>query len=131
MKTERKQSVEPFREALGDTELTEEWKELLPWGMWLAHLGMILFFLRDQSEGQRKSHDLVDLWRWWPGSWSGQTLRRCGRSFSHSREKCWRCCAKGAGARKPEGFARRLLEARRNGLSSEGALRTREEAGNG
>lgn len=28
--------------------------------MWLAHLGMILFFLRDQSEGQRKSHELVD-----------------------------------------------------------------------
>ena len=28
--------------------------------MWLAHLGMILFFLHDQSEGQRKSHDLVD-----------------------------------------------------------------------
>jgi hypothetical protein len=60
MKTEQKQSVEVFREALGGTELTEEWKELLPWGMWLAHLGMILFFLHDQSEGQRKSHNLVD-----------------------------------------------------------------------
>lgn len=60
MKTEQEQSVEIFREALGGTELTEEWKELLPWGMWLAHLGMILFFLHDQSEGQRKSHNLVD-----------------------------------------------------------------------
>ena len=60
MKTEEKQGVEIFREALGGTELTEEWKELLPWGMWLAHLGMILFFVYDQSEGQRKSHNLVD-----------------------------------------------------------------------
>ena len=60
MKAQRKQSVEIFREALRGTELSEEWKELLPWGMWLAHLGMILFFLHDQSEGQRKSHDLVD-----------------------------------------------------------------------
>lgn len=59
-KTERKQSVEIFREALGGAELTEEWKELLAWGMWLAHLGMILFFVYDQSEGQRKSHNLVD-----------------------------------------------------------------------
>jgi len=33
---------------------------LLAWGMWLAHLGMILFFVYDQSEGQRKSHNLVD-----------------------------------------------------------------------
>jgi len=59
-RTERKQSVEIFREALGGAELTEEWKELLAWGMWLAHLGMILFFVYDQSEGQRKSHNLVD-----------------------------------------------------------------------
>lgn len=59
-KTERKQSVEIFREALGGAELTEEWKELLAWGVWLAHLGMILFFVYDQSEGQRKSHNLVD-----------------------------------------------------------------------
>jgi AcrR family transcriptional regulator len=59
-KTERKQSVEIFREALGGTELTEELKELLPWGMWLAHLGMILFFIHDESEGQTKSHHLVD-----------------------------------------------------------------------
>jgi AcrR family transcriptional regulator len=59
-KTERKQSVEIFREALGGAELTEEWKELLAWGLWLAHLAMILFFVYDQSEGQRKSHNLVD-----------------------------------------------------------------------
>lgn len=59
-KTHRKQSVEIFREALGGTELSEEWKVLLPWGLWLAHLGIILFFLQDRSEGQAKSHQLVD-----------------------------------------------------------------------
>lgn len=57
---QRKQSMEIFREAFGGAEISEELKELLPWGMWLAHLGMILYFIHDESEGQRKTHKLVD-----------------------------------------------------------------------
>lgn len=57
---QRKQSVEIFREALGGSELAEEWKELLPWGLWLAHLAMILYFIHDESEGQANTHKLVD-----------------------------------------------------------------------
>lgn len=57
---ERKQSAEMFREASGGTELTEESKEMLPWGMWLVNLGMILFFVEGESEGQTKSHKLAD-----------------------------------------------------------------------
>ena len=57
---QRKQSMESFREALEGAEISEELKELLPWGMWLAHLGIILYFLHDESEGQAKTHKLVD-----------------------------------------------------------------------
>jgi AcrR family transcriptional regulator len=59
-KIQRKQSVGIFREALDGSELAGEWKELLPWGLWLAHLGMILYFIHDESEGQAKTHKLVD-----------------------------------------------------------------------
>ena len=57
---QRKQSVEAFREAFAAVKLSEEMKELLPWAMWLAHLGMILYFIYDESEGQAKAHKLVD-----------------------------------------------------------------------
>jgi len=57
---QRKQSREIFRESLAGTEFSEELKELLPGWIWLAHLGMILYFIHDESEGQRKTHKLVD-----------------------------------------------------------------------
>lgn len=59
---QRKQSVEMFREAIAgaDAIVSEEWKQLLPWAMWLTHLGVILFFIYDQSEGQTRTHKLVD-----------------------------------------------------------------------
>lgn len=57
---QRKQSLEVFREALAGIEIGEELKEVLPWGMWLLHLGMILYFLHDDSEGQGRTHRLVD-----------------------------------------------------------------------
>jgi AcrR family transcriptional regulator len=58
--TQRKQSMETFREALAGAEISEELMGLLPWGMWLAHLGMILYFIHDESESQVKTHKLVD-----------------------------------------------------------------------
>lgn len=57
---QRKHSIEIFREAVASTEMSEEGKQLLPWAMWLAHLGMILFFIHDESEGQAKTHKFVD-----------------------------------------------------------------------
>jgi AcrR family transcriptional regulator len=57
---QRKQSVEILREAIAGADVSEEWKQLLPRGMWLAHLGIILFFIHDESEGQGKTHRLVD-----------------------------------------------------------------------
>ncbi|HKW32479.1 MAG TPA: TetR/AcrR family transcriptional regulator [Candidatus Acidoferrum sp.] len=58
--TQRKQSMAVFGEALAGTEISEELKELLSWGIWLAHLGMILYFIHDESEAQSRTHRLVD-----------------------------------------------------------------------
>lgn len=57
---QRKHSMELFREALAGTEISEELREVLPWGMWLLHLGMILYFIHDESEAQGRTHRLVD-----------------------------------------------------------------------
>jgi AcrR family transcriptional regulator len=57
---QRKQSAGIFREALDGANVTAEMKQLLTCVMWVAHLGMILFFIHDESEGQPKTHKLVD-----------------------------------------------------------------------
>jgi AcrR family transcriptional regulator len=57
---QRHQSVGIFRDAIATADLSEELKQLLPWAMWLVHLGMILFFIHDESERQQKTHKLVD-----------------------------------------------------------------------
>ena len=57
---QRAQSMAIFHEALEGTGLSEEVLQLLPPALWLAHLGMILFFIYDDSNGQQKTHKLVD-----------------------------------------------------------------------
>ena len=57
---QRAQSLAIFREALVGTGLSEEMRQLLPPALWLAHLGMILFFIYDESSDQQKTHKLVD-----------------------------------------------------------------------
>ena len=57
---QRKQSMTILREALEGANVSGDLKQLLAWVMWLAHLGMILFFIHDESEGQAKTHKLVD-----------------------------------------------------------------------
>ena len=57
---QRRHSMEVFREALAGTEISEELKEVLPRGMWLLHLGMILYFIHDESEAQGRTNRLVD-----------------------------------------------------------------------
>src|SRR6267143_5013150 len=42
---QRAQSTAIFREAIAGTGISEEMQQLLPWALWLAHLGMILFFI--------------------------------------------------------------------------------------
>ena len=57
---QRRQSTAIFREAMEGTNVSGELVLLLGLVMWLAHLGMILFFIHDESEGQTKTHRLVD-----------------------------------------------------------------------
>ena len=58
--TQRAQSVELIGEAISTPGLTKESRQLLPPILWLAHLGMVLSLIYDESEGQQKTHKLVD-----------------------------------------------------------------------
>ena len=57
---QRSQSVAIFEGAIAGTNVSEELRQLLPWALWLAHLGMILFFIHDETEGQQRTHKLAD-----------------------------------------------------------------------
>jgi AcrR family transcriptional regulator len=58
--SQRAQSIAIFREAITGTGLSEEMHQLLPVALWLSHLGIILFFIYDETSGQQKTHKLVD-----------------------------------------------------------------------
>ncbi len=59
-KSQRAHSVGIFREAIADIGITDELRQLLPWALWMMHLGAILFFIYDESEEQRRTHALVN-----------------------------------------------------------------------
>lgn len=59
-KTQRAQSMAIFQEAIAGTGLSEEMEQLLPAALWFLHLGMILFFIYDETVEQRKTHKLVN-----------------------------------------------------------------------
>ncbi len=58
--SQRTHSAAIFQEAIAGTNVSEDLRQLLPLALWIGHLGMILFFLYDESEGQQKTHRLVD-----------------------------------------------------------------------
>ena len=57
--SQRAHSVGIFREALAGTEISDELRQLLPWALWLLHLGAILFFIYDESPEQQRTRKLV------------------------------------------------------------------------
>ena len=59
-KGQRAHSVAIFREAIANAEITDELRQLLPWVLWMMHLGAILFFSYDESAEQRRTHALVN-----------------------------------------------------------------------
>src|SRR2546421_5377356 len=59
-RVQRAQSMAIFREAIAKTSISEEAQQLLPAALWLVHLGMILYFIYDESSDQRKTHKLLD-----------------------------------------------------------------------
>ncbi|MGB2899837.1 MAG: TetR/AcrR family transcriptional regulator [Candidatus Acidiferrum sp.] len=59
-KSQRAHSVGIFREALADVKVSDELRQLLPWALWMMHLGAILFFIYDESAEQRRTRALVN-----------------------------------------------------------------------
>jgi AcrR family transcriptional regulator len=57
---QRAESMAIFREAVAEAQLSEEMKQLLPSALWLAHLGMILYLIYDESRDHEKTHKLID-----------------------------------------------------------------------
>src|SRR5213080_1305247 len=57
---QRAHSMAIFREAIAGTGISEEMQGLLPAALWLVHLGMILFFIYDETKGQQRTHKLID-----------------------------------------------------------------------
>jgi AcrR family transcriptional regulator len=57
---QRAQSMELFREAIAGAGLNDELQQILPLVLWLGHLGLVLALIHDESEGQKKTHKIVD-----------------------------------------------------------------------
>jgi len=57
---QRAHSVGIFREAIAGAEVSDDLRQLLPWALWMMHLGAILFFIYDQSAEQRRTRALVN-----------------------------------------------------------------------
>jgi len=56
----RERSVAQFVAVLGEPSVPEELRGALGRGLWLAHLGVFLFFIHDGSPKQLRTHKLVD-----------------------------------------------------------------------
>src|SRR6267378_1262591 len=57
---QRARNVRIFQEAVADVEISDELRQLLPWALWMLHLGAILFFIYDESAEQRRTRALVN-----------------------------------------------------------------------
>jgi len=57
---QRARNVRIFQEAVADVEISDELRQLLPWALWMLHLGAILFFIYDESAEQRRTRAVVN-----------------------------------------------------------------------
>jgi AcrR family transcriptional regulator len=58
--SQRAHSISIFREALAESEISDDLRQLLPGALWLLHLGAILFLIYDESAEQRRTRTLVN-----------------------------------------------------------------------
>jgi AcrR family transcriptional regulator len=56
----RQQSMSVFLAALGDERLPDDIRAILPSALWALHMGIILYFIYDDSPGQQRTRRLVD-----------------------------------------------------------------------
>jgi AcrR family transcriptional regulator len=56
----RQQSMSVFLAALGDERIPDDIRSLLPSALWALHMGIILYFVYDDSPEQQRTRRLVD-----------------------------------------------------------------------
>jgi AcrR family transcriptional regulator len=56
----RQQSMSVFLAALGDERLPDDIRTILPSALWALHMGILLFFIYDESPEQQRTRRLVD-----------------------------------------------------------------------
>jgi AcrR family transcriptional regulator len=56
----RQQSMSVFLAAIGDEKLPDDIRAILPIGLWALHMGILLYFIYDDSPEQQRTRQLVD-----------------------------------------------------------------------
>jgi AcrR family transcriptional regulator len=56
----REQSMSVFLTAIGDERLPDDIRAILPSALWALHMGIILYFIYDESAEQQRTRRLVD-----------------------------------------------------------------------
>ena len=56
----RQQSMSVFLTALGDERLPDDIRAILPAALWALHMGIILYFIYDDSPEQQRTRKLID-----------------------------------------------------------------------
>ena len=56
----RRRSTQVFRDAIADEKLPRDLRELLPLALWALQMGLLVMFLYDSSEGQRRTRRMAD-----------------------------------------------------------------------
>ena len=56
----RGESIALFHEALSHPDVPESQRELLGLALWTLHMGMLLYFINDNSTSQKRTRELVD-----------------------------------------------------------------------
>ena len=56
----RQQSMSVFLTAIGDERLPDDIRTVLPSALWALHMGIILYFIYDESPEQQRTRQLVD-----------------------------------------------------------------------
>ena len=56
----REQSTGVFAMAIGDEKLPDDIRATLPLALWALHMGILLYFIYDESDGQERTRKLID-----------------------------------------------------------------------
>jgi AcrR family transcriptional regulator len=56
----REQSMSVFAAAIADEKLPDDIRAILPTALWAAHMGILLYFIYDQSPDQARTRKLID-----------------------------------------------------------------------